>query len=239
MKERCLKFKMDELFKIKDYDLLSTKVYRILKSRIIKGNLKPGERLLESKIAEQLGVSRTPVREALQKIAAEGFVKMEPNLGIVVHEFSLKDLKEVLQIRRVLERLAASAAAEKINQEEINQLEKNIEETNICVIKNDVVTYIEFNAKFHNLICQFSRNERLIKICSQLVGPEHRFQIKALTIPGRLKYSLEEHQKIVEALKRRDAEQAGRLSQKHAGNILKNILVYEGKEGEEDKDAQN
>ena len=93
---------MDELFKIKDYDLLSTKVYRILKASIIKGDLKPGEKLLERKIAEQLGVSRTPVREAIQKIAAEGFVKMEPNLGIVVHEFSFKDLKEVLQIRRVL-----------------------------------------------------------------------------------------------------------------------------------------
>ena len=69
---------MDEIFKIKDYDLLSTKVYRILKSSIIKGNFKPGEKLLESKIAEQLGVSRTPVREAIQKIAAEGFVKAEP-----------------------------------------------------------------------------------------------------------------------------------------------------------------
>ena len=230
---------MDKFFKIKDYDLLSTKVYRILKSSIIKGNLKPGEKLSESKIAEQLGVSRTPVREAIQKIAAEGFVKMEPNLGIVVHNFSLKDLKEVLQIRRALEGLAASIAAEKINQEEIGQLEKNIEETNICVSKNNVVTYIKFNAKFHSLILQFSRNERLIKIGSQLVGPEHRFQIRALTIPGRLKYYLEEHQKIVEALKRRDAEQAARLSQKHAENILKNILIYEGKEGEGDKDASN
>jgi len=228
---------MDELFKIKDYDLLSTKVYRILKASIIKGDLKPGEKLLERKIAEQLGVSRTPVREAIQKIAAEGFVKMEPNLGIVVHEFSFKDLKEVLQIRRVLEGLAASVAAEKINPEEISQLQKNIEETNICVIKNDLVTYLEFNAKFHSLIFQFSRNERLIKMSLQLVGPEHRFKIRALTIPGRLKYYLEEHQKIVEALKRRDAEQAGRLSQKHAENILKNILVYEDKEGEEDRDA--
>ena len=228
---------MDELFKIKDYDLLSTKVYRILKESIIKGDLKPGEKLWESKIAEQLKVSRTPVREAIQKIAAEGFVKMEPNLGIVVHEFSFKDLKEVLQIRRVLEGLAASVAAEKINPEEISQLQKNIEETNICVIKNDLVTYLEFNAKFHSLIFQFSRNERLIKMSLQLVGPEHRFKIRALTIPGRLKYYLEEHQKIVEALKRRDAEQAGRLSQKHAENILKNILVYEDKEGEEDRDA--
>jgi len=228
---------MYEIFKINDYDLLSTKVYRILKSSIIKGDLKPGEKLLESKIGKQLGVSRTPVREALQKLATEGLVKMEPNSVIVVPEFSLKDLKEVLQIRRALEGLAASAAAEEINQEEISQLEKNIEETNICVIKNDLATYLEFNVKFHNLIFQFSRNERLIKMSSQLVSPEHRFIIRALTIPGRLKYYLEEHQKIIEALKRRDAEQAGRLSQQHAENILKNILVYEGKEGEEDKDA--
>jgi len=228
---------MEQVFKIKDYELLSTKVYRILKSMIIQGNFKPGEKLLESKIAEQLGVSRTPVREALQKMAAEGFVKMEPNLGIVVHEFSLEDLKEVLLIRRVLEGLAASIAADKMNQEEISQLEKNIEETNYCVIKNDVMTYNKFNTKFHYLLFQFSRNKRLIKLNSHLVSPEHRFQIRALTIPGRLKYYLEEHRKILAALKRKDAELACSLSQQHAENILKNILAFEEKEEGGDKSA--
>ena len=99
---------MDKLFKIKDYELLSQKVSRILKERIIKGDLKPGEKLSENKIAEQLGVSRTPVREALQKLAAEGFVKVNPNLGMMVVGFSLEDIQEALQIRRALEGLATS-----------------------------------------------------------------------------------------------------------------------------------
>ncbi len=216
---------MDKFFKIKDYDLLSTKVYRILKSSIIKGNLKPGEKLSESKIAEQLGVSRTPVREAIQKIAAEGFVKMEPNLGIIVIDFSLKELKEVLDTRRVLEGFAASVAAEKINQEEIIRKMSN------CICKNDVVAYSNLNAEFHGLILNACGNKRMMKICSSLSDSEHRFKIRSLrNNPGRLKYSLKEHQEIVETLKRRDAEQADRLSKIHIENVLKNILTYKSKE---------
>jgi len=106
-----------------NYELLSQKVYRILKGKIIKRNFKPEEKILEVNIAKQLGVSRTPVREALRGLAAEGFVKMEPNLGMIVIDFSLEDLKEVLQIRRVLEGEATYIASKKINKEEIKKLE--------------------------------------------------------------------------------------------------------------------
>jgi DNA-binding GntR family transcriptional regulator len=106
---------MNELFKINDYELLSKKVYRILKERIIKGNLKPGEKILEVNIAKQLGVSRTPVREALRELAAEGFFAMEPNIGMIVIDFSIEGLQEVLKIRKLLEGFATSIAAKKIN----------------------------------------------------------------------------------------------------------------------------
>lgn len=100
--------KIENIPKIEGYELLSKKVYRILKARIIKGDLTEGGKLFEAKIAEQLGISRTPVREALKGLAAEGLVKMTPNQGVVVINVSIEDLKEVLQIRRVLEGLAAS-----------------------------------------------------------------------------------------------------------------------------------
>ena len=231
---------MNELFEINDYELLSKKVYRILKARIIKGDLKPGKKILEVNIAKQLGVSRTPVREALRELAAEGFVKMEPNLGMIVIDFSLEELKEVLQIRRVLEGLATSIAAEKITQEETKKLEKITKKMSICISKNDVVVYSELNAEFHKIILNTCGNKRLMKICNNLSSSDHRFRIRSLrSNPGRLKYSLGEHWKIVEALKKKDSEQAEKLSQKHIENVLANILAQNEKEEDKNKNAQN
>jgi len=221
---------MNKLYKIDDYELLNQKVHRILKARIIKGDLKPGEKLLENKIAEQLGVSRTPVREALKQLAAEGFLKMNPNLGVVVVEFSLEDLCETLQIRRVLEGLAAYIAAEKINNEEIKKLEEIIKKMSISISKPNIVAYSNLNAEFHNLIVNVCGNKRLTKICNNLHSSDHRFRIRVLRNDiERLKYSLKEHQEIVEVLKRKDSEQADKMSQKHVKNILANILTQEDK----------
>jgi len=231
---------MNELFKINDYELLNQKVYRILKVRIIKEDLEPGEKLLENKIAEQLGVSRTPVREALKQLAVEGFVKTNPNLGVVVVEFSLEDIREVLQIRKVLEGLATSIAAKKINKAEIKKLEKIIEQMSISINNNDLLAYSDLNGEFHNLILKVCGNKRLIKICVNLSSSEHRFKIRSLRgNPGRLKHSLKEHQEIVKALKKGDSIQAESLSQLHLDSILKNILAYEGNEEDKNKNAQN
>ena len=223
---------MNELFKINDYELLNQKIYRILKTRIIKGNLKPGEKILESKIAEQLGVSRTPVREALQKIAAEGLVEIKPNLGMIITEFSFEDICEVLQIRGILEGLAASIAAKKINKEEIKKLEKNVEQMSISIDKNDLVAYSDLNGEFHNLIFNVCGNKRLTKICNNLSNSDYRYRIRALrNNPERIKSSLREHQEIVKALKRKDSEQADRLSQKHVKNILESSLLLQKHKG--------
>ena len=90
---------MENILKIEGYELLNQKVYRVLKEAIIKGFLEPGTKLLENKIATQMGVSRTPVREAIRKLAAEGLIKIAPNQTLIVTEVSLEDVKEVLQIR--------------------------------------------------------------------------------------------------------------------------------------------
>ena len=224
---------MDELFKIKDYELLSKKVYRILKARIIKGDLAQGGKLFEAEIAGQLGVSRTPVREAIKGLAAEGLVKMTPNQGVVAINVSIEDLQEVLQIRRALEGPATSMAAEKIHPEEIAKLEEIIQKmsTIISKPKPDVAAYSELNAEFHNLILNACGNRRLMKICNNLSSSDHRFRIRSLrNNPERLKHSLKEHQDIVDALKEKDSKQAERLTKKHIENVLANILTYEGKE---------
>ena len=222
---------MVELFEINDYELLSQKVYRILKTRIIKGDLKPGEKLLENKIAEQLGVSRTPIREALRELAAEGFVKMSPNQGVVVSNVSVKDIQEVLQIRGVLEGLAARLAAKLINGEEIKELEKFLKQMEHYTNKGNALAFSEMDAEFHELILNICGNNRLIQIHKNLSDQTHRYRIRSLSIPGRLKDSLNEHQEIVEALKRKDSEKADRVSQEHVKNVVANILANEDKGG--------
>jgi len=220
---------MENILKIEGYELLNQKVYRVLKESIIKGFLEPGTKLLENKIANQMGVSRTPVREALRELAVEGFVDMTPNQGMVVTTVSLEDLKEVLQIRGVLEGLATYLAAKMITREDIIKLERIINKMNICIIKDDTIAFSDLNADFHDQILKICGNKRLIWICSNLSDRAHRFRIRSLSIPGRLKYALKEHQEILEALKKKDSEQADKLSQKHINSVLKNILAHESK----------
>ena len=228
---------MNKLFEINDYELLSKKVYYILKARIIKGDFAQGIKLFEGKIAKQLGVSRTPVREALRELGAEGFVTISPNQGVVVSNLSVKEIQKVLQIRGVLEGLATRLVAKLINGEEIKELEKYLKKMECYTNKDDVLAFSKMDAEFHELILNICGNNRLIQILKNLSDKTHRYRIRSLSVPGRLKYSLEEHREIVEALKRKDSEQADRLSQKHVENVLKNILVHEGKEVDKNKDA--
>lgn len=230
---------MGNLLKIEGYELLSQKVYRILKTEIVKRYLTPGTKLLEVKIAKQMGVSRTPIREAIRELAAEVFVKMSPNQGVIVSIASIEDIQEVLQIRSVLEGLAARLATKVINGEEIKELEKYIEQMEYYANKDNALAFSEMDVKFHELILNICRNNRLIQIRKNLSDQAHRYRIRSLSIPGRLKHSLKEHQEIVKALKRKDSEQADRLSQKHIKNVLKNILAHESKEEDKNKNALN
>jgi len=218
---------MEKLFEINDYELLSGKVYRLLKSRIIKGSFKPGEKLFETKIAEQLGVSRTPVREALRQLATAGFVKMSPNQVIVVNDISIKDLREVLQIRGVLEGLASRLAADLITEEKINELENCNKNMGKYLSQNNISAFSKESDKFHELILSTCGNDRLIQVRKNLAEQIYRFRNISLHIPGRLESALKEHKEIAEALKKRDANKADAMSQKHIANVLKNIIPYE------------
>ena len=215
---------MENILKIEGYELLNQKVYRVLKTEIAKGFLEPGTKLLENKIAEEMHVSRTPVREAMQKLAAEGFIKMTPNQTMIVTEVSLEDVKEVLQIRGVLEGLAARITAKKINRQEINELEKVITQMSLHVTKKDLSSYCKLDDEFHDFILNICGNKWIIQIRDNLGSFIYRFRIKSLSVPGRLKCSFGEHRKIMESLKKHNSEEADRLSQVHMENTVINIL---------------
>jgi len=169
-------------------------------------------------------VSRTPVREAMQKLVAEGFVKTTPNQTMVVTEVSLEDVKEVLQIRGALEGLAARLAAKKINKQEIGELEKAIMQMFTYISKKDLPSYCKIDDEFHNLILNICGNKWIIQIRDNLGSFIYRYRIKSLSVPGRLKHSLEEHRAIMESLKEHNSSEADRLSQIHMENTIINIL---------------
>jgi len=226
---------MENNLKIEGYELLNQKVYRVLKESIIKGFLEPGTKLLENKIAEEMHVSRTPVREAMQKLVAEGFVKTTPNQTMVVTEVSSEDVKEVLQIRGVLEGLAARIAAKKINRQEIDELENVVTQMSLHVSKENLSSYCKVDDEFHDFILDICGNKWIIQIRDNLGSFIYRFRIKSLSVPGRLKYSLEEHQAIMESLREHNSEDADRLSQIHMENTVINILKNVAKEKDRDK----
>jgi len=226
---------MENILKIEGYGLLSQKVYQILKTEIVKRFLEPGTKLLENKIAEELHVSRTPVREAMQKLVAEGLIKMNPNQTMVVTEVSHEDIKEVLQIRGVLEGLAASIAAGKINRQEIDELEKIVAKMSLYVTEENLSSYCKVDDEFYDLILHVCGNNWIIKIRENLGNFIYRFRVKSLSVPGRLKCSLEEHRKIMESLKKHNSAEADRLSQVHIENTLINILKNVAKKKNENK----
>ena len=226
---------MNELFKINDYELLSRKVYHILKLRITKGDLVQGSKLFEAKIAQQLGVSRTPVREALRELVAEGFVEIIPNQGIIVNNISFDEVYGILQIRGVLEGLAARVAAKKINSEEIKKFNKIIDKmkyyaANNFISKESILNFTRLDIEFHDLILNICGNKWLIQIYSNLKNHIERFRIRSFSIPGTFSKSLEEHCKILDAIKKGDSELAEKLSTIHMEKAFENISKYESKE---------
>ena len=213
------------------YKPLRELVLDAIRSAIMSGILQPRERLMEIQMAEELGVSRTPIREALRKLELEGFIVMVPRKGAYVADLSFKDIADVFEIRAALEGLAAGLAAERITEEELEDLERLLVEKREAITQNDIGKLVEVDTKFHELMYKASRNERLSSIISNLREQIQRFRLTSLSFPGRMKESLDEHKKIVEAIQSRDIQVARHVAQEHienAENVLIECLKKEG-----------
>lgn len=217
--------------KLDNYKPLREIVFESLREAIINGILKPGERLMEIQLAEEMGVSRTPVREAIRKLELEAFVVMIPRKGAYVAGISMKDIADVFEIRAALEGLAAGLAAERITEEELEHLERTLVKITECTESNNLDALIDIDTDFHDVLYKASRNERLVQIVSNLREQIQRFRTASLSHPGRMKDALEEHKKIVEAISERNAELAQSLAREHienAENSMLNVLKENG-----------
>lgn len=219
MSRRLLPVKLDS------YKPLREVVYETLREAIRTGALTPGERLMEIQLAEELGVSRTPVREAIRKLELERFVVMLPRRGTYVANLSLKDINEVFEIRASLDGLAAGLAAERITEEELEQMERLLVEIAEHIAQRNNQKIVETDEAFHDILYRASRNERLAGIIYNLREQFARFRSVSINYPGRLQNTLEEHRQLLEALVQRNAESAQQKAREHIENAEQTLLL--------------
>lgn len=210
--------------KLDNYKPLREMVYESLREAINLCRLRPGERLMEIQLAEEMGVSRTPVREAIRKLELEGFVAMVPRKGAYVAGISLKDIVDVFEIRASLEALAAGLAAERITDEEMELLERSLVEISEFSTDENIKAIVDGDVNFHDIIYKASRNHRLVQIITHLQEQIHRFRMTSLSQPGRTKIALDEHKSIVEAISDRNVELAQQLAREHIENAEQSLL---------------
>lgn len=210
--------------KLDSYQPLREVVCETLRDAIRKGKLKPGERLMESQLAEDLGVSRTPVREAIRKLELEGYVIMMPRRGTYVANLSIRDVNEVFEIRTSLDSLASGLAAERITDEELERLQRLLVAIGGYIEENDMDKIVECDTEFHDLLYQASRNSRLVGIIFNLREQLTRFRSTSMAFPGRLKATLEEHRRIVEAIAQGDVAEARAAAEYHMEKSEQTLL---------------
>lgn len=208
---------MDSLTKLNldNYKPLRDVVFENLRTAILEGNLKAGKRLMEVQLAEQLGVSRTPIREAIRKLELEGLVVMLPRKGAYVANMSFKDLIDVLEIRASLEGLAASLASERLRDEDIVELERVAKEFEKSVRETDIDEVLKKDVEFHEKIFLMANNKKLYHLITSLWEQVHRFRVTYVSNYDASLSLVDEHNRILEAIKSGDSELAKKYATEH------------------------
>ena len=200
---------------INEYLPLRDVVFYTLRQAILKGELEPGERLMEMQLAEQLGVSRTPIREAIRKLELEGLVLMIPRRGAIVAKITEKDLKDVLEVRASLERLSTKLACERMEEETIEELREAQEAFKAALRGDDITLQAQKDVEFHDVIYKSTNNLRLIQMLNNLREQMYRYRLEYLKDTQSHDRLVEEHQRIVDAIIDKNKEEAVRLIQEH------------------------
>ena len=193
-------------------------VFQTLRQAILKGELQPGERLMEIKLAERLGVSRTPIREAIRKLELEGLVVMIPRKGAAVANITEKDTKDVLEVRRTLEMFAVEVACERITEEQLTELKKAAKAFESSKGSMDLIRIAETDMNFHEIIYEATHNERLVQMLNNLRENMYRYRIEYLKDPNYYDSLVREHQEILDAIEKRNKERAGICMRAHIDN---------------------
>ena len=193
-------------------------VFNTLREAILKGELQPGERLMELQLAAKLGVSRTPIREAIRMLEQEGLAVTIPRRGAEVAKMTEKDMNDVLQVREALDELAVSIACELITEEELEKLSEAVKNFEEAIGTKDIKQIAEKDIAFHDIIHQASRNPKLVTILNNLREQIYRYRIQYLKDEKNYPNLLDEHREILEALMKKDKALVTDIMRKHVVN---------------------
>lgn len=211
---------MDTNFEVNmnEYLPLRDVVFNTLRRAILRGELKPGERLMEIQLANKLGVSRTPIREAIRKLELEGLVLMIPRKGAEVAEITEKNMLDVLEVRKALEELAAGLACERITKGQIEEMKVAAKEFEAILKTGDVTKIAEADVKFHDVIYFATDNQRLITLLNNLREQMYRLRVEYLKQKECYPQLLREHQMIIETIEKGQKDRACEIAGKHIDN---------------------
>lgn len=220
MGELKLQIKEGEYLPLRDV------VFNTLRQGILTGILEPGERLLEIQLADRLGVSRTPIREAIRMLELEGLVTMVPRKGAEVARISTQDLSDVLEVRRVLDGLATELASKRITEEERTALKKAAEDFAAAIESKDVTKIAQADVHFHDVILLASDNKRLIQMMNNLAERIYRYRLEYIKDETNHKRLLQEHAEILEYVLEGDEQKAAEAAKRHIDNQEINVLNH-------------
>ncbi len=203
---------------------LEEMVYSRLEEEILAGEFQTGSSLGEIALAKRLGVSRTPIRGALHRLAEEGLVEIVVNKGAKVLGINVEDLISIYKIRERLEGLASALAATRISEEEVAELTEAVDLAEFYIKRKDTEHIKELDTVFHSIIYKASGSRFLERTLSELHKKIKAYRKRSLTVPGRLEKSEAEHREILEAIRARDSEKADELTSLHVRRALENII---------------
>ena len=201
---------------------LSEKAYQLIKEKIITLELPPASLINEQALMEELELGRTPIREALHRLAVEGLVNIVPRRGMFVADISITDLQRIFEVRMFLEGFCARLAAQRVTEDQIVQMEAVLQDLE-QVPDGDVKALMAIDKRFHQLIYQAADNEFLAEILNRLYAPSLRLWYLGLDRLGGFREAIEQHQGIAEAVKARDGTQAEALIQQHIAQFQQEI----------------
>lgn len=212
------KLNMEEYLPLRDV------VFHTLRKAILTGQLKPGERLMEIQLAKELGVSRTPLREAIHKLELEGLVTQIPRRGAQVAQISAKGLKDVLEVRRALDTFCAELSCQRISDEGKENLKKACMDFEKATKSGDATTIANADVAFHDIIINSTGNDRLISTINNLAEQIYRYRFEYIKDKSQHKRLIEEHRALVDAIMSGNADKARAAARVHIDNQEQSIL---------------
>lgn len=210
--------KMNEFLPLRDV------VFNTLRQAILTGELKPGERLMEIHLADRLGVSRTPIREAIRKLELEGLVTMIPRRGAEVAQITEKSMSDVLEVRRAMDALCVELACERITDGELQALKEACDEFERAVKSGDLKKIAQTDVALHDIIIQATGNRHLVQLVNNLSQQMYRYRFGYIKDCSQHERLVEEHRIIYESLVNKDKETASQAAKTHIDNQKKAII---------------